>query len=147
MAHRFLTILTGPNLLGQVQGSSREPNRRNLDSALLSCGRGATAARRARLWGKRTRSLSPLTGGFSCASPARRRRALTAPSGGHCRSITSPNTLPDIVLLFPPISPVNSREKRAIYRLTRALSVSSSLDRESTNNGDGPDARGSRTDR
>jgi hypothetical protein len=55
--------------------------------------------------------------------------------------------LPDIVLLFPPISPVNSREKRAIYRLTRALSVSSSLDRESTNNGDGSDARGSGTDR
>src|SRR5580704_8929855 len=56
--------------------------------------------------------LSPLTGGFSCASPARRRRALTAPSGGDCQSITAPNTLPDIVLLFPPISPVNSRETR-----------------------------------
>ncbi len=35
--------------------------------------RGALQPRAApRLWGKRTRSLSPLTGGFSCASPGAR---------------------------------------------------------------------------
>jgi hypothetical protein len=67
------------DLLGQVSGSSRTPDRRNLDSALLSCGRGATAARRARLWGKKARSLNPFTGGFSCGFQrprARPRRAV-----------------------------------------------------------------------